>query len=442
MEQTEAAIEIPPLFDESFKHVMFPLIERYEGWDNLLAALEQRYTTLLEASNQACNLHNDAAKALHEAPSKNPVIKFLTRSDSSASESTLTARAKNKLAGWCKKKYEFGYLKNGGVSKNLKRMNDEVEQMALLHEKKRKYIATETIPKLLALKDGPVKARLTAMKEWKVKFDEMEVLKTRAIGAYENLVQAAEKYKVNTELFTPAPLDDPEYRRLEYQTLRDRYLHTSNTLQLAARVHLSECNDCEPTISETIHSVISDYNTVTKHHLESVHAIVSLDKTPFNEDDEWKHFLSQHPCVPALPLEPIQARNLRFYNENHFKTKPIAEANLILDTPFPWSIKSSGGPRKYLVTRGGYLVKEGAQGELPRPAFRLVDCFVIPQRAMGGRQCFQVTGVNCLGNPFWTWLFGREVWTFWGTEKEVGPLLAAMKSRMQVVRYPTPRYKY
>jgi hypothetical protein len=95
-----------------------------------------------------------------------------------------------------------------------------------------------------------------------------------------------------------------------------------------------------------------------------------------------------------------------------------------------------------LVTRGGYLVKEGAQGELPRRAFRLVDCFVIPQRAMGGRQCFQVTGVNCLGNPFWTWLFGREVWTFWGTEKEVGPLLAAMKSKMQVVRYPTPMYKY
>jgi hypothetical protein len=71
-----------------------------------------------------------------------------------------------------------------------------------------------------------------------------------------------------------------------------------------------------------------------------------------------------------------------------------------------------------------------------------VDCYVIPQRAGGGRQCFQVTGVNCLGNPVWTWLFGREVWTFWGTEKEVGPLLAAMKSKMQVVRYPLSMCKY
>jgi hypothetical protein len=442
MEQTEPAIEIPRLFDESFKHVMFPLIERYEGWYNLISALELRYNTLLEASNQACNMHNDAAKALHEAPSNNPVIKFLTRSDSSASESTLTARAKNKLAGWCKTKYEFGYLKEGGVSKNRKRMNDEVEQMALLHEKHRKYIATEIIPKLLTLKHGPVKARLTAMKEWKVKSDEMELLKTRAVGAYENLVRATEKYKVNRDSFTPAPLDDPEFRRLEYQTLRDRYLHTSNTLQLAAGVHLRECNDCEPTISETIHSVISEYTTVTKRHLESLDTIVSLDKTPFDETDEWKHFLSQYPCVPALPLEPLEPHQLRFHNESHFKTKPIAEANLVLDTPFPWSLTSSGGPRKYVVTRGGYLFKAASQGQLPQRAFRLVDCYVIPQRAVGGRQCFQVTGVNCLGNPIWTWLFGRELWTFWGTEMEVGPLLTAMKSKMQVVRYPLPMYKY
>ena len=317
---------------------------------------------------------------------------------------------------------------------NLARMNDEVEQMALLEEKHRKFILTEILAKLNALKDGPVSERMTKMNDWKVKYGELQQLQPQVISAYENLIRTSEKYKVNRDSFTPGPMDDPNLSHMEYQSLRDRYLHNSSTLQLAAGVHLAECKTCETTIVASLQSIILKYTTTTEAHNNAVNAILSPDKSRFDEDEEWKYFLSQHPCVPPLPLESLQPRNLRFSNGNHPKTKPVAQARLFLEPVLPWPFSSRGDYRQYIVTHSGYLVKVGRNGSLPVRAFRLVDCYVIPEPTVCNQQSFLLTGVNCINTSFWSRVFsGRQQWRFWGSEKEVSALLNAMKSKMPVV---------
>jgi len=432
-------IEIPPLFNEAFKHVMFPLIDRFNDWLALITNLKAFFHTKQDASNTLCNAYSDAAKCLREGQSKNPVIKLLTPLSSPVSTLHPNSKKyagwwKDRLAGLFKQKYCFEYLKEGGVMMNLARINDEAEQMALLEEKHRKFILTEILAKLNALKEGPVDERLTKINDWKVKYEELQQLKIRVISAYENLVTTSEKYKVNRDSFTPGLQDDPNFCRMEYQSLRDRYVHNSNTLQFAAQVHLAECKTCESTIIQTIQSVILEYTTTTEAHNDAINAVLSTDKSPFDEDEEWKYFLSQYLCVPPLPVESLESRNLRFANDDHPKTKPMAEARLFLDPVFPWSFKSKRAYRQYIVTHGGYLIKVGRNNMLPARAFRLLDCYVMPNPAVCGRQSFLVTGIDCINTSFWSHFFsGRKHWRFWGSEKEVSALLNAAKSKMPVV---------
>jgi len=438
MEET-LVIEIPPLFNESFKHVMFPLIDRFNDWLALITNLRAYFHTKQDASNTLCNAYSDAAKSLREGRSRNPVIKFLTPSSSSVSQLQPNSKKcatwwKDRLAGLCKQKYCFEYLKEGGVMMNLARINDELEQMALLEEKHRKFILSEILTKLNALKEGPVDEQMIKINDWKVKYEELQQLKTRVISAYENLVKTSEKYKVNRDSFTPELKNDPNFCHMEYQSLRDRYLHNSNTLQSTAQVHLQECKTCETTIIQTLQSVILEYTTTTEAHNNTINAVLSIDKSPFDEDEEWKYFLSQHLCVPPLPVESVESRNLRFANDDHPKTKPMAEARLFLDPVFPWSFKSRRDSGQYVVTHGGYLIKVGRNGMLPVRAFRLLDCYVMPEAAVCGRQSFLVTGVNCINTSIWSHFFSaRKRWRFWGSEKEVSALLNAMKSKMPVV---------
>jgi hypothetical protein len=80
----------------------------------------------------------------------------------------------NKLVGLCKQKYYFDYLREGGVVKNFMRTNDEVEKMAFLEEKHRKYILNNILIEVQALKNDPVDKRRTVMNDWKVKYDELQ----------------------------------------------------------------------------------------------------------------------------------------------------------------------------------------------------------------------------------------------------------------------------
>ena len=119
-------------------------------------------------------------------------------------------RAKAKLDTFTEKfvplgrKFKFDYTEHGGVLKNINRLKDHAEQMALLEEKRREYLLNNTVTNLTNLKDTTVKDRRKCLKDWSDHLNETMNIQQKAIAAYRDLVIATEKFKVNRDIDAPS----------------------------------------------------------------------------------------------------------------------------------------------------------------------------------------------------------------------------------------------
>ena len=73
-----------------------------------------------------------------------------------------------------------------------------------------------------------------------------------------------------------------------------------------------------------------EYTTTTTHTISKSKPYSVKTSNPIDADHEWQHFLSNNiSVVTNTPLELVQPRNLRFLNDDHKRTKSLAEAHVI-----------------------------------------------------------------------------------------------------------------
>ena len=447
---SDDSIENPPVLCESFKHAIYLLIERFQQWDTLLTTLYHYFETQKNTANTLCNTYQDAAKSLNERLVKPSVINAMSVPQEPRQKSSMK-RAKAKMDAFTENlvlmghKFKFDYAEHGGVLKNMNRLRDHAEQMALLEEKRREYLLNNTITNLTILKDTTIKDRRQCLQDWSDRLNETMDIQQKAVTAYQHLVVATEKFKINREN-TPLPEHDPLLRWQHYRSLRDTFINKMNILQVSAVIHQEECKKKENEIVHTLQNIIFEYTTTTTSHNLKIKALFSKHAIPFDADGEWQHFLSNNMSVVAnTPLELIRPRNLRFLNDDHKRTKPLAEAMLFLEPVFPWSFRSKRTLRQYVVTHGGYLIKvptDEAKLPIPIRAFRLLDCVVLEDLPrLNERLSFTVSGINCCRDYKSNLMDRRTFWRFTGANKEVENLLKAIRLNMPTFGYyPTTFY--
>ena len=433
--------DIPPVFSESFKHAIHLLIIRFNQWETLLMFLQNYFETQKNTSNSLCNKYHDAVKALEQTCVKPSIINGMKSPTEESVDSTMK-RTKAKVDKFADKfvilgnKFNFQFAKEGGVSENIARLKDHAEQIALLEEKQQVFLLNNTITKLLKLKDS-IKDKQRLLKEWSDRLQDTEKLRERAITAYTDLVGATEKFKVDRDM-TPLPENDPLLRWQHYRSLRASWINKMNNLQFSAIVHREECKKTENNLVDTLQTIIHDYITTTKSHNLKIKGLFSKHLIPFDIDKEWQYFESNNMHIPTPPLEIPQARKLQFQNNDHPKTRPLAEAKLFLQPVFPWSLRSRQQLRKYVVTHGGYLIKvseDETKFPMPKRAFRLRDCVILECPPEDGTLSFVVKGINCCRDLTTNILDRRTDWKFTGAPMQVKELLDAMRKMMPVFGY-------
>jgi hypothetical protein len=327
------------------------------------------------------------------------------------------------------------------VTKNLSRLKDHVEQMALLEEKHREFLLNNTIMQLLNLRDT-LKAKQKVLDDWVKRHDAIDMLRLEAITEYRKLMTAVEQFQVNRDM-TPRPENDPLLRWQHYRSLRDTWINDMNNLQFCAILHREECKKIENLFVDSLQTIIFDYITTTKSHNLKTKAIFGKHVIPFDADQEWQHFVSENMgvVVPTAALELSQPRKLLFKNDEHRRTRPLAEEKLFLDPMFPWSFRSQRKLKKYIVTHGGYFMKvqeDETKSPLPTRAFKLIDCVVLelpPHQVRDGTRSFVIKGSNCCRNHRSNIVDRRTVWRFTGSEKGVKELLAVIRQKLPVFGY-------
>lgn len=431
----------PPVFSESFEHAIHLLIARLNQWETLLTALQNYFETHKNTSNTLCNKYQDAVKALEQTIIKPSVINAI-RSPTDISEETPMKRAKAKLGKIIDKfvilgtKFNFEYAKNGGVARNLDRLKDHAEQMALLEEKQREFLLNDTITKLLKLKDS-LKAHQKTLNDWTDRSKDTERLREKAIAAYTNLVISSERFRMNRDM-TPLPESDPLLRLQHYCSLRSTWIDNMNNLQCTSILHREECKEGENLLVDSLQTIIHDYIATTKSHNLKIKALFGKNAIPIDAHQEWQHFVSNDIHVPTPPLGIYQPRELRFINDEHPRTIPAAEAQLYLQQVFPWSLRSQGKLHRYVVTHGGYFIKvqeDEMKFPLPLRAFRLRDCVVMECPPKLGTLSFVIKGINCCRDYKSNIIDRRTDWKFTGTQTQVVKLLAVMRLKMPVFGY-------
>src|SRR5947207_15917817 len=190
---TDYYIEDPPVLFESFKHAIHLLIERFQQWDTLLTALHNYFETQKNTINTLCNTYQDAIKSLNEAFVKPSVINSMNIHEETQ-EVLSIKRAKVKLDAVTQKfipfghKFNFDYSKHGGVLKNINRLKEHAEQMALLAEKRREFLLNNTLTNITNLKTETVGERQKQLKDWSDHLNETMNIQQKAIAAYRQMV--------------------------------------------------------------------------------------------------------------------------------------------------------------------------------------------------------------------------------------------------------------
>jgi len=302
----------------------------------------------------------------------------------------------------------------------------------LLQDKHREYLLNSTISNIKDIRDSTLKQRRTALYDWIRGVNEMESLRNGAIMEYQSLLRAIELSKL--EKSKTLPRDDPHLRWLRYQSLRDGFLSKFNSLRVAVVMHQEECKACEAAIVGTIRKVVNEYIDIVKQHDLKIKALFPKDAMVIDKEEESRHFLLTHPC---LPLEESEPRKLRFLNDLHLRTFPIARACLYLNRYLPWYLYTPRPLKRYIVTSGGYLIKENnrASDTTPKRAFRLRECVIAAGTPRGDQMSFIVYGVNCCWRDYNLGTDHKRTWKFTGVTDEVRILLDAINLWVPVVGY-------
>ena len=429
--------ETPSILLETFPHPITPLIERFNQWEQLLTSLCNYFESQKETANSLCNIYLDAVKGLEQTLVQPSVFHSLNVSPPYTQDSPFD-RAMAKLESFTEKfntmgqKFDFQYVLEGGVNQNIACLRGHAEQLALLQDKHREHLLDSSISKIKDTRDSTLKQRQTALKAWMQGLDEMESLRNRAIVEYNSLVHAIQLSKlVKGKILLR---DDPHRLWLRYQSLRDEFLNKFNSLRVAAVIHQEECKTCEAAVVSTIRNVVNDYLDTVKHLNLKIKALSRKDAIVIDNDEESKNFLSNHPCLPLQKSEP---RKLRFFNDIHPRVLPLVRASLYLNRFLPWYMYAARPMKPYIVTSGGYLIKENrtARDTTPKRAFRLSDCIIAACTPRGGEMSFIVYGVNCCWRDYSLGTDHKKTWKFTGMKNEVRILLDAINLWVPVIRY-------
>jgi hypothetical protein len=429
----------PPVFDEAFPHPVESLIERFDHWNTVLGSLVKYLESQKETENNVINSCLDASKALKQTILRPSVVNSIDTVAAPEDEFLKRVSAKFDLAVERFEKLDhefmFDYFQQGGVSKNLDCLADQAEQMARTWERHLPSVNVAIADAENVLKN--LELHRHALRGWVTDFAGAEMAKRLAIEEYGKLVDATEKFKLNRDM-TPLPENDPVVRWITYRSIRDSYVSKVNDLKLRCVVLQDECRQCESGLQAMVQHMVQGYMDSNKAYNAQVKAVFSKHKLPIDANEEWKTFEANGTAVETPPFQQCLPREIQFANQDHPRTKPLAELNLLLHARFPWSLKSKRLPKRYVLTDAGYLIKASNAGTnpIPKRAFRLKDCAVVESLPRNGWLTFHIKGSNsCRDN--WTSLFDkRDLWKFSGEEKEVGEMLREFRLRMPIIPYP------
>lgn len=435
-------IESPAIFTENFQHVIPFLITRFKQWDILLSTLIRYFAHKRDTANTLSIIYQSAGTSLSRMMVKPSVINAMNAAHTK--ESSL-AKAKVKLDNFADsfhrmgRKWEFDYVPNGGVEKNIGRLKDEAEQRALLEIGHRDFIVNHALTKLETHRED-IKKRCRELWDWKTEFEEAEELRQSCISAWSQLIEATTMAKVTRDM-TPLPQHDPALKFLQYRSLRETWIDKSNNLQFSALLHQETSKTMETELVECIQSLVKEYLTTTIARNLKIKEIFSEHPTPIDGKEEWTYFTSHHNVVPPAPLgRPLVPRQLRFLNDDHWLTKPAAVAMLVLEPLFPYSFNSSKTARRYVLTHHGFLIK-ASENEMmdprPRRGFKLSDTNIWLDVPVGGKQSFVVRGVNCCryGSVLSMATDRRTCWKFTGSQAEVKAMMAVIQKQVPILKY-------
>ena len=435
-------IETPAIFTETFQHVIPLLITRFEQWDILLSTLIHYFNHKRDTANTLSLTYQSAVTSLSQMTLKPSIVNAMNTAQTK--ESSL-AKAKVRLDKFADafnimgRKWEFDYAPNGGVDKNFARLKNEVEQRALLEIGQRDYIIDNVLIKLEKQREI-IKKRSSELSDWKTEFEEAEELRQQCVSAWNQLIEATTMAKTTRDM-TPLPQHDPALKFLQYRSLRETWIDKTNNLQFGALLHQETSKTIENELVESLQSLIKDYLTAAKARNLKLKGIFSEHPTPIDGQEEWTYFTFHHNAVPPPALDrALVPRQLRLLNDDHWLTKPVAVAMLVLQPLFPFSFKSSKTARRYVVTHHGFLIKASENemiDPIPRRGFKLSDTNIWLSVPVGGKQSFVVRGVNCCryGSVLSMATERRTCWKFTGSQADVKAMMAVIQKKMPILKY-------
>jgi hypothetical protein len=434
-------VDVPSVFDESFEHPIEGLLRRFEKWSALLKSLEEYFNSQKSTQNEVINKCHDAARALKKRVLRPSIINAMGRPEvhdksfwkKQAAKVTLLKEKLQRLD----QDFNFDYVQDGGVHKNIICLTDCVEQRAGTTERhlldlNASISATEELHKDLD-------SRVKELSDWLSDLAAVAKTKIQAIAAYQKLVTAAEKHKVNRDM-TPLAEDDPLVCWLRYYAVREEYLFKINKLKSKCVELQDSCKQYEGSLLGQIKNILREYLDTRKSHNIDVRALFSLHKIPFDDNQEWQTFQNKPTHIATPPFGVCEPREVHFAGEDHEKAKPLAQANLLLLRSFPWSLRSKKEYKRYVVTQKGYLIKASNQLDdtNPKRAFRLQECAIIRCDTKNGLAQFRIQGPNCCRSL----ADRRSIWTFCGSEQEVSAMLTAIQAQMPKNPYPLGMLTY
>jgi len=424
----------PSILYETFPHPIDLLIKRFTQWQLILQMIEECFQDKKNEASYLCNRYHDAAKSLQETCIPSPIIDAM---DIPKPRHSIYKSVKSKIDRLVEKllplgrKFNFNFVKDGGVMQNLERMTDHVQQLALLEENRREYLLNTTLSELKALQDSLSNGIQKALSEWQKGKIKAEDISKDAVDAYRTLVASH-----HDTLRQPGR--DIIIRWLRYRSLRDAYIAKMNNLQISALLHQEEAMKTENTLVNKLQDIIHQYLTFSISNNTMAKDLFSKLAIPVNAEQEWSHYMDNNVSVTKAPEKP---RSLLFINHDHERTKPLAQAELFLTPAFPWSLRSTKTLRRYVVTPNGYFMKaidDGKESVLAR-AFLLSNCYVLEGLTKDGMSSFTIRGVNCCRGMGSVVTDRRNVWEFAGKEDEVRTLLKAIGTKVPVITLPIQR---
>ena len=435
-------VEPSRYLSQTFRHVIPLLITRFEQWDILLVNHIAYFQHERDIADTLAKIYQEASKSLSQTTVKPSIINAMDTHETKGSSLT---KAKVKLDKFTDtfnimgRKWEFDYAPHGGVQKNLARMKDEADQCALLQIAWRDFILNDILLKLEKQREH-VQKRAKELSEWQKEFEEAGDLRERCGNAWTQLMEATTMAKTTRDM-TPLPQHDPALKFLQYHSLRESWIEKMNTLQMAAVIHQQTSKTVENTLIESLQSLFKTYLATKRTQIVKIKGLFSPHPTPFDAQEEWTHFSSRHNVIPTPALDrPLLPRQLRVLNDDHFLTKPAAVAMLVLEPLFPYSLKSSKTPRRYVVTHAGFLIKASENemtDPIPRRGFKLSDSNIWVNHACGGKLSFVIKGTNCCryGSVLSMASERRTSWKFTGRQAEVTAMIAVIAKKMPVLQY-------